>query len=167
MLYYESIGLLKPARRGAGNYRSYSDRDAERIQQICTYRNAGLSLDDIRTILEHPESGSSAILKRRIVELDAEIEIRRKHQRAILMLLQDKNSFRRTKMMTKEKWVRIMKSAGFSDDDMHRGTSSSNGQRRMTTRNFCNRSISSRRRLPAFANGAGTPSCRRVSLLSL
>jgi DNA-binding transcriptional MerR regulator len=120
VLYYESIGLLKPARRNAANYRTYTDRDLERLQQICSYRNAGVSLDDIRTILERPDSDAATVLKRRLVELDAEIETLRQHQKAILRLLQGKASFGRTKIMTKEKWVAIMKGAGFTEDDMRR-----------------------------------------------
>jgi hypothetical protein len=44
----------------------------------------------------------------------------REHQRVILRLLQSKNILRRTKNMTKDKWVSIMKAAGFSEDDMRR-----------------------------------------------
>lgn len=120
ILYYESIGLLTAARRSAANYRGYTDREVERLQQIRSYRHAGLSLADIRAILERPESDAASVLKRRLVELDGEIEARREHQRAILRLLKGKASLGRKKMMTKEKWVGIMRAAGFSEDDMHR-----------------------------------------------
>ena len=120
ILYYESISLLKPARRSGANYRSYTERDLARLQQICSYRNAGLKLDDIRLLLERPENDASTVLKRRLLELDGEIEMLRMHQRAILMLLKGSATLGRTKMMTKEKWVGIMRAAGFTDDDMHR-----------------------------------------------
>ena len=55
LLYYESIGLLKPPARSAGNYRSYGERDLQRLQQICAYRHAGLTLDDIRAILRRTQ----------------------------------------------------------------------------------------------------------------
>ena len=120
LLYYESIGLLTKPVRTSGNYRSYSQEDVQRLQQICVYRNVGLTLVDIRSILARPESDASSVLQRRLVELDAEITQRRDHQRAILKLLQNKKSFRRMNVVTKEKWVSIMKSSGFSDSDMHR-----------------------------------------------
>lgn len=120
LLYYESIGLLKPASRTAANYRGYGEKDFERLRQICVYRDAGLRLDDIRTILERPRNDASSILKRRLLELNAEIEALRGHQRAILRLLQNENSFGRTKVITKEKWVAIMKASGFTEADMHR-----------------------------------------------
>lgn len=120
LLYYESIRLLKAGSRTSANYRVYGEKDLDRLQQICAYRNAGLGLGDIRAILNSPENNASAILKRRLLELDAEVETLRGHQRAILKLLQSKKSFWRRKVMTKEKWVSIMKASGFTEDDMHR-----------------------------------------------
>lgn len=120
LLYYESIGLLKQPPRTGGNYRAYDDKDLRRLQQICVYRSAGVRLADIREILDRPESDASSILKRRLVELDAEIEGIRDHQKAIIRLLKVKTSLRRQKMITKDKWVSIMKAAGFSEADMHR-----------------------------------------------
>jgi DNA-binding transcriptional MerR regulator len=119
LLYYESIGLMKPPPRSAGNYRSYGERDLQRLQQIRAYRHAGLTLDDIRAILDRRESDAAAVLKRRLVALDAEIETRRAHQRAILKLLKN-DSIGRKKMITKEKWVSIMKASGLTEADMRR-----------------------------------------------
>jgi MerR family transcriptional regulator, thiopeptide resistance regulator len=120
LLYYESIGLLKPARRNASNYRGYTDRDLVRLQQVCAYRNAGLKLEDILALLDRPETDAAAVLKRRLLELDAEIETKRSHQRAILLLLKDKNAMGANRNMTKEKWTSIMRSAGLNEADMHR-----------------------------------------------
>ena len=119
LLYYESVGLLKPPARSAGNYRSYGERDLERLQQIRAYRHAGLTLDDIRAILDRRESDAAAVLKRRLVALDGEIETLRAHQRAILKLLKNE-SIGRKKMITKEKWVSIMKASGLTEANMHR-----------------------------------------------
>jgi MerR family transcriptional regulator, thiopeptide resistance regulator len=120
VLYYESLGLLKPVRRSAGNYRLYGDRDLERLRQVCLYRNAGLKLSDIRSILDRPNSDAASVLQRRLVELGAEIERLREHQRAIARLLGSANRLRRMRMVTKEKWVEVMRSAGFTDEQMRR-----------------------------------------------
>jgi DNA-binding transcriptional MerR regulator len=120
LLYYESIGLLEPAGRTSGNYRAYGDKHLERLRQICDYRAAGLTLDDIRALLRQPDNNAASVLKRRLAALNVEVERLREHQRAILKLLQAKNPIWRTKMMTKEKWVSIMKASGFNEDDMHR-----------------------------------------------
>ena len=60
VLYYESLGLLKPARRTKGNYRAYGEPEAQRLQQICFYRAAGLKLSDIRSILDGPRGAPPA-----------------------------------------------------------------------------------------------------------
>ena len=120
VLYYESLGLLKAARRGAGNYRVYGDRELQRLREVCIYRDAGLRLGDIRSILDRPQSDAAGVLERRLVELSAEIERLRDHQRAIARLLKNTGQLRRLPMVTKEKWVEIMKAAGFSAEDMNR-----------------------------------------------
>ena len=127
LLYYESIGLMPPPRRTGGNYRCYSEADAERLKAIRAYRNAGLSLEDIGTILKTTSRGrdgaaagtASGVLKRRLVELDAEIEALRAHQHAILQLLGSR-ALGKADMITKEKWVSIMRSCGFSEEQMNR-----------------------------------------------
>jgi len=120
ILHYESLGLLKPAGRSTSNYRRYSQKNQERLRQICLYRSAGLKLVDILALLERPQGEASSVLGRRLLELDAEIEALRGHQRVILRLMQNTKSLRRMKAMTKEKWVEIMRATGFSEDDMHR-----------------------------------------------
>ena len=55
LLYYDSIGLLKPSSRSQGEYRLYSEQDAKRLELICTYRQAGLALKDIGRVLDSPE----------------------------------------------------------------------------------------------------------------
>jgi DNA-binding transcriptional MerR regulator len=123
LLYYESIGLMPPPQRSGGNYRSYSEADVLRLQQIRAYRDAGLKVDDIRQLLnvrsDRPATGAAAVLRRRLLELDAEIADRRHHQQAILKLLEHKALGRR-KMISKEKWVSIMKGCGFTAEQMNR-----------------------------------------------
>ena len=78
----------------------------------------GLSLADIRSVIGAASSHAAAVLERRLLELDREIEALRDHQRAILRLLGHK-SFRRNQMITKDKWVAIMKGCGFTEAQMH------------------------------------------------
>jgi DNA-binding transcriptional MerR regulator len=120
VLYYESIGLLRASSRSAANYRRYSDKEVARLRQICTYRDAGLKLTDIRSLLDRSGNDPASVLKRRLEELNHEIERLRNHQQSILKLLQTRSSLWRIKEMTKDKWVTIMKSAGFSEADMQR-----------------------------------------------
>lgn len=121
LLYYESIGIMRAAPRTAGNYRRYTQQDAARLRQICVYRDAGLTLADIRTLLDKPSGGdASAVLERRLAGIAREMERLRRHRRSILQLLSRQQSFRRMKVITKDKLVSIMRAAGLTDDDMHR-----------------------------------------------
>src|SRR5205085_10231117 len=86
VLYYESIGLLKPAARTAGNYRKYGEKDLQHLRQIRAWREAGLTLEDIRTLLVQPGSDAASVLKRRLLAINDEIDRLRSHQRAILKL---------------------------------------------------------------------------------
>jgi MerR family transcriptional regulator, thiopeptide resistance regulator len=120
ILYYESCGLLKPGLRSRAGYRLYGEKESQVLGQICLYRSVGMSVQSIRSMLANPDTDVSSLLRRRLQELDSDIHRLRDHQRVILRLLKDKKILRRTKDMTKEKWVSIMKAAGFSEDDMHR-----------------------------------------------
>lgn len=119
LLYYESIGLMAAPPRSAGNYRRYGQKDQERLRQILSFRNAGLKLDDIRILLDKPAGDAAAVLQRRLMEIDGEIAELRQHQQSILKLLKNK-AMRRTKDMTKLKWVEIMQGSGFTDEQMNR-----------------------------------------------
>ena len=122
VLYYESIGLMPSPQRSGGNYRCYGDADMRRLLQIRAYRDAGLKLEDIRVMLKTNSDrlGGDArgVLKRRLLELDAEITTLRAHQQAILKLLEHK-ALRKAEMISKEKWVSVMKGCGFTDEQMH------------------------------------------------
>jgi DNA-binding transcriptional MerR regulator len=120
VLYYESIGLVKQPKRSAGNYRVYSEKDLERLRQICTYRDAGLTLADIRSILDAPGSDAASVLRRRLTELSAGIERLREHQRTIARLLKTTDQFRRLPVVTKEKFTAVLRASGFTEDDMRR-----------------------------------------------
>jgi len=119
VLYYERCGLLKPALRTSAEYRLYGEREAKLLEQICLYRSIGVSVRDIARVLATPQTKPTAVLKRRLRELESEIKQLRGHQLLILKLLRRKD-IGRTKAMTKDKWVSIMKDAGFSEADMRR-----------------------------------------------
>jgi DNA-binding transcriptional MerR regulator len=123
LLYYESIGLMPRPQRSGGNYRRYGEADLLRLQRIRAYRDAGLKIDDVRALLktnpDRPGMGAPGVLKRRLLELDAEIGTLRAHQQAILKLLEH-NALRKAKMITKEKWVSIMQGCGFTNEQMNR-----------------------------------------------
>lgn len=91
LLYYDSIGLLSPSQRTNSNYRSYSDADYQRLKIIMLYREAGISLEKIKKILETDQSGIATQLQMRFEELNEEIQLLRDQQRYVISLLQNLN----------------------------------------------------------------------------
>ncbi|WIM67325.1 MerR family transcriptional regulator [Corynebacterium breve] len=56
--HWDDIGLLSPTWRTWSDYRLYTDRDLERGAAIVLYRNAGMKLADIRTLVDDPSSST-------------------------------------------------------------------------------------------------------------
>lgn len=85
--YYESIGVLdEPARSDAG-YRSYGPAAIERLAFVKQAQATGLSLAEIKSILEIKDRGGQscahtrALLKAHLDELDAKIAQLRRSRR--------------------------------------------------------------------------------------
>ena len=65
--HYDRLGLLEARRNGSG-YRLYSDRDLERLEQIVALKFLGLSLKQIRTLLNRePLKLPDALRMQRVV----------------------------------------------------------------------------------------------------
>lgn len=67
--YYDEIGLLKPARINSSGYRIYAQAEVDRLQQILFYRELGISLENIRDILNAPSFDELNALKEHRVKL--------------------------------------------------------------------------------------------------
>jgi DNA-binding transcriptional MerR regulator len=64
--YYDEIGILKPARINSSGYRIYGENEVERLQQILFYRELGMNLDSIKSIINSPSfDGAKALLEHR------------------------------------------------------------------------------------------------------
>jgi DNA-binding transcriptional MerR regulator len=77
--YYEQIGLLPGPRRTAANYRVYRPEDVKRLEFIKKAQVLGLSLREIKEVLQIRESGRlpcehvRALLTHKLEELDRHI----------------------------------------------------------------------------------------------
>lgn len=120
VLYYESIGLLPGAGRTDANYRVYGDAQLQRLRQIRAYRDAGLEIEDVRALLDGRPGEAAQVLSRRLMAIDAEIARLREHQRAIAHLLPNTGAIQETEMISKDKWVEIMRASGFTEEGMQR-----------------------------------------------
>ncbi len=80
LLYYESIDLLKPSARNKAGYRLYSEADTERLSKIMLFREAGVPLAEIANLLNAANLEVTALLLKRLGELNKEIEVVKKQQ---------------------------------------------------------------------------------------
>ncbi len=120
LLYYDRLGLLRPASRSAAGYRRYGDAEVRRLELICTYRRAGLSLAAVARALENPGEGLAAALEERLAELDRDMARLREQQRLIAALLQRPDLLAGVRVIDKATWVRLLAASGMSEDDMAR-----------------------------------------------
>lgn len=68
--HYDRLGLLKPTRYTTSGYRLYGERDLARLQQIVTLKFIGLSLKQIKELLDRRELDlkTTLQLQREVVE---------------------------------------------------------------------------------------------------
>ncbi|MBI5590725.1 MAG: MerR family transcriptional regulator [Deltaproteobacteria bacterium] len=120
LLYYDSIGLLRPSGRSPANYRRYTREDCNRLQLICMYRQVGLSMASIHEILESPQSGARDILEKRLLALGKEINGLREQQQVIIRMLGDTSLRERIPFMDKDGWIALLRAVGLDDKGMEK-----------------------------------------------
>jgi DNA-binding transcriptional MerR regulator len=65
LIHYDRIGLLEPSITGENNYRYYNFEDLDKLDLILSLKDAGLSLNDIKSYLVEPSLSESIALLRR------------------------------------------------------------------------------------------------------
>jgi DNA-binding transcriptional MerR regulator len=116
LLYYDSIGILKPSGRTEANYRIYSNEDLLRLEKICTFRKAGISLDEIKQILKYENVEYSKILIDRFNLINVEIQNLKQQQDSIAKMLKNNEILKTSELITKQTWNKLMHSAGFDEN---------------------------------------------------
>lgn len=118
ILYYEREGLLVPARRADNGYRWYGNNELERLNEIILYRSYGIPVANTGELLDRNKGTSRfQILKDHLNKLEKEINLLKQQQEGIITLLQ-KPELLEENMVTKERWIEIMKAAGFNESAM-------------------------------------------------
>lgn len=76
--YYESIGLISPARRTESNYRVYGPNDVHTLRFIKRARNLGFSMEETAALLAlwQDKSRASSDVKRIAIDHVRDLEIR-------------------------------------------------------------------------------------------
>lgn len=67
--HWEDVGLLAPARDGGGR-RRYADADVVRVAVIVRSKAAGMSLDQIRVLLDEESPQRHEVLESHLADLD-------------------------------------------------------------------------------------------------
>ncbi|MDR2570337.1 MAG: MerR family transcriptional regulator [Oscillospiraceae bacterium] len=75
LLHYDRIGLLSPVQRGENNYRYYSGSQLAIVNVIRTFRQLGMTLEEIRELKDKrtPEL-TNLVFEQQIGEIDKKIE---------------------------------------------------------------------------------------------
>lgn len=87
--YYERLGLICSAGRTNGNYRYFEVGTIDRLQFIRAAKASGLSLEDVRALLEvrdgtvAPCAEVQAVIEARLVEVNGQMKHLRNVQRVL------------------------------------------------------------------------------------
>lgn len=120
LLYYDHIGLLTPSSRTDKGYRLYSAADYDRLGRVCRFRQAGLSLADIRKLLVSGEAPSAGVLEKRFREIGCEISELKTKQDLLAHMLKKLAIDFPAQGVDKAMWVEMLRAAGMDDQAMER-----------------------------------------------
>lgn len=114
LLYYDRIGLLCPSGRSQADYRLYTQDDLARLERICFFREAGLSLSEISHLLENANSDSS-ILEGRLRKISQEVASLKSQQRLITNMLKTVAAGLDASGLDEELWLSLQQASGLDE----------------------------------------------------
>lgn len=120
LLYYDRIGLLTPSGRSDAGYRLYSQGDRDKLASICSFRHAGLTIDDIRRVLamEEAEDTNGTVLRKRLQDIGEEIRTLQSHQHMIAKMLKLQSLGGLPVTVGKQEWIEMLRAAGMDEAAM-------------------------------------------------
>lgn len=73
LFYYDKIGLLKPTERtSVQQFKLYDAAQINRLNQILIYRNAGLNIQEVRTLLDDEKTDHLKVMESALQRLEKE-----------------------------------------------------------------------------------------------
>ena len=120
LLYYDRIGLLRPSGRTGADYRYYTDADLGRLERIRRFREAGLTLKEIRDVLSSGGKPGTRLLEKRMRDTAANIVALKKQQRMLAGMFRQVASGKRPASIDKKLWVEMLRAAGMDQAAMER-----------------------------------------------
>lgn len=115
LMYYERIGLIRPARRPGSRYRFFGPDDLQTLFVITRWRAAGIPLQTIRRLLGHRDEVPAA-LREHLHALDRSIEALHAQRRLTLALLGRKLAA--AAPVNKVAWTSLFRAIGMTDAQM-------------------------------------------------
>ena len=120
MLYYDRIGLLRPSGRTSAGYRLYTEEHRQRLERIRHFREAGLTLAEIRAVLVSGGKPGAKLLEKRMQETAESIVGLKNQQRMLAAMLRHAASGKLPASVDKKLWVEMLRAAGMNQAAMHR-----------------------------------------------
>lgn len=119
LLYYDRIGLLSPSYRTQAEARLYSAEEEARLARIVMFRQAGIPLETIKSILATAmPSKVNQTLAARLGEIQQQIDGLRTQQRFIVELLREAVMRGEGPKQTRGQWVALLQACAFTEADM-------------------------------------------------
>jgi MerR family transcriptional regulator, thiopeptide resistance regulator len=120
LLYYDREGLLRPSGRTGSGYRYYTEADQRRLERICHFREAGLTLKEIRSVLSSGGKPGTKLLEERMRQTAENIVGLKNQQRLLAGMLRQVASGKRPSSVDKHLWIEMLRAAGMDNDGMQR-----------------------------------------------
>lgn len=75
LFYYDKIGLLEPSlRQGIQKHKMYDENQRRRLDVILKYRNAGMTILEVKSLLDDPQVNRKEIFENALKRLNEEYE---------------------------------------------------------------------------------------------
>lgn len=79
LFYYDRVNLLSPTMRsGLQNVKLYDEAQLQRLKEILSFRTAGLSISEIRNLLDAGKEERKSILEQALAREQKELEEKKK-----------------------------------------------------------------------------------------
>ncbi len=117
ILYYDKLGILKPAKRAENNYRLYDEQQVMKLDKIVMYRESGISLKNIQRLLDIENKEVTGILIERLNKIQKEIKNLKNQEKLVLAVLREEVIIGKNTFFTNETWTEMLINLGYEEKD--------------------------------------------------
>jgi len=103
--FYDQIGLFSPSAQTESGHRLYGESDLSRLHQILALKELGLSLEEVRSVLNGGQVSPLAILELQMERLREQI---RHHENRLDLLRHVSKSVQREERLSAEDFAKLL-----------------------------------------------------------